>query len=207
MTWEIKPSDRLFFDRYEYALSFFLPGVSCVKGLNDTYTERHLAWRRRSNFDNLDLYENSIQTLLKMLQTHRDEIKLVLYRDQAYVYSNNRGLLDLIANLRFVRRVTKTQAEICLPRDTVLLRNAKNKLRTYLREQRMDHGDQQRLTRFLETHGQTFRLSPALEERLHAQYFYVARYHFLDHDDVRDLMMLQLAFPGLVRKTVSIQAK
>jgi hypothetical protein len=64
------------------------------------------------------------------------------------------------------------------------------------------------LRRFLLNRGDCYRLTPGFRERLAAsRHVYVQSHFFIDHDDVRDIQMLNLVSPGIIRKTLPIQAK
>lgn len=188
-------------------MCFHLPGVECLRGLDERRTRSNLNWRRTLSYSIVAQYETALLDMLPRLQGQRDHCKLIFYRDWAYVYTNDRAWLDQLSSLPYMRCVTKTQARVCLPNDVVLLKTPHHKLRTYFRESRLDRDQVLRLSRFVTTHSEVFRPSPGLVACLARDYSYLSRHHFLDHNDHKDLLLLQLALPGMIRATLPIQAK
>lgn len=188
-------------------MCFHLPGVECLRGLNERRTRVSLNWRRAVSYTLVAQFEAALLDMLSRLQSRRDDCKLIFYRDWAYIYANDQAWLDELGDLPYLRSVTKSQARVCLPDNTVLLKSPRNKLRTYLRESRLDRDQVSRLSRFVTTHNEIFRPSPGLVACLGRPYPYLSRHYFLDHDDPKDLLLLQLVLPGMVRATLPIQAK
>jgi hypothetical protein len=64
------------------------------------------------------------------------------------------------------------------------------------------------LINFLDSRTDCFGFTTTLRQHLtRNRYHWVQRHHFVEHNDPKDITMLSLVVPGLIRKTVSVQAK
>lgn len=218
--------DRKFYDRFDYCLGFYLDEASCLRTLDhasiDDTMERRKQWReiaqqRWANgrqhhsvilgrrWDNItDQTVKDLHTVADQLLKTQAEYKLVVSVNQGYVYTNNLDLINQLNNLPELTYKTYTQAQVTRPKNTIQLKNAHHQFRSYFKilkftEQQKDH-----LMDFLYNQRNHVRVSPALQRWIDQPFNRSQDYFFVDHDSESWLTMLNLVYPGLVRKTVCI---
>jgi hypothetical protein len=221
--------DRLFYNQFEYVLSFTLDEASSLRDLSheeiDRTIERRKEWRsialqrwQKSNnsFGNIlgrrrkeitDETVKHLHLLSDILLTTGSNFKLVVSVNQAHVYTNDLALIDQLDHLNFLECKSYSQAHINRPRNTIQLKNPQHQFRSYFKIVKLTAEQKTHLTRFL-LNQQTVRVSPALNEWIPGPFNRTQDYFFVDHDGMSWLTMLSLVRPGLIRKTMQIiQAK
>jgi hypothetical protein len=217
--------DRLYYDRWLYGMSFYLPEVSCLRELNHEAIDQTLNSRRRwrqiqqqrwqrgqtilvNTLRYQDITEqmcNNLHRVAAVLLEHVDQFKLVVSINTAWIYTNSQDLLQQLADLPCVADATYTQAKINKPRDVVVLQNSKYNYRSYFRSKKLSLQQKKTLVQFLENHQKFVRISPSLEQWTDNMFFRSQDYFFIDHKDMSWLTMLSLVCPNIIRKTMQIQ--
>lgn len=213
-TLAFKPTykDRLFYDQYEYALTFRLTRAGFLRSKSHELLDKRIQWHNVNQFRWTKTVEEpearNLHDFLDVLESLGSH-KLLLTTDYVYIYSNSVDMLERIANLPYVNRnVRASQAVINRPRDTVLLLEPKYQYRTYFKERFMTPENMAVLSKFLLSRTDCFRITDELRRRLRTENnCYTTSYYFVDHNNMEDLVMLQIVCPGIVRKTLTIQAK
>lgn len=221
---QFKPAhrDRLYYDRWQYGMSFYLPEVSCLRDLDHDAIDSTLNGRRRwrqlhqqraqtilgNTLRYRDITEqmcNNLHQVVSVLLEHADEFKLVVSINTAWIYTNSQNLLQQLSDLSCVTNVSCTQAKINKPRDVVVLQNPKYDYRSYFRSKKLNSQQKKTLVQFLENHQEFVRMSPALEQWTDNIFCRAQDYFFIDHNGMSWLTMLSLVCPNLIRKTMQIQ--
>ena len=218
--------DRLFYNQYEYCLSFHLDEVNCLRELDhtsiDEMIQRRQQWReiaqqrwitagskhstivgRRWRPITDDTVKN-LHEFATVLLTSTCQYKLVVSMDQGYVYTNDLGLLQVLNNMSVLSYKGMSQAIVVRPKNTIQLKNSKHKFRTYFGIQKLTTEQKQVLENFLITQHQFVRLSPALQRWVDQSFTRTQDYFFVDHDSETWSTMLNLVQPGIIRKTMHI---
>ena len=217
--------DRLFYNRYEYAIRFNLDEASCLRELDhdhiDTMIERRKAWREVSlqrfqktnnTFGNIlsrrqkDITEKTVDDLhglAELLLLSSSDFKLVVSASQGYVYTNDRCLIDQIGELSGLTQKDYSRAVITRPHNTITLKNPKHQFRSYFKTTKLTDEQKGHLMGFLNNQT-TARCSPALIGWLAGNFHRTQDYFFIDHTEMLWLTMLSLVCPGLIRKTMKI---
>ena len=206
--------DRLFYDQYEYSICVAMPEAGVLRAKSAQALLESIAWRNTQragwgagNTISGQARENLI-SMFDELELVRDQIKLIVSYGIVYVYSNNISVLKRLADLSYVRFLHATQAVVDRPRDVVLINNPKFQYRSYFKERYIEPEDRDRLLNFVDLRGDTFKITNTLRAHLKRnQWHWVQRHHFIEHNDAKDITMLSLVVPGLIRKTVPVQAK
>ena len=225
--------DRLFYNRFEYAIGFHLDEVSCLRELDhvyiDTMIERRIAWREiaqqriigpgKSNLfgqqtilsrRQKDITEKTVSNLHELadiLLTTSADFKLVVSVSNGHVYTNDQALFDQLDNLEYITHKDYSRAVICRPTNTIQLKNPKHQFRSYFKMSKLPYEQKDYLISFL-LNQPTVRISPALDSWLISKFHRTQDYFFIDHNEQSWLTMLSLVCPGLIRKTMQIiQAK
>jgi hypothetical protein len=223
--------DRLFYNRFEYAISFALDEVNCLRDLSheeiDQTIARRIEWReiaqqrwnngsslfRKHNIlgrrrkDITDKTVEDLHNLAEILLTSTADFKLVVSVSQGHVYTNDLKLIDQLDQLGPLLHKSYSQARVNRPLDTIQLKNPQHKFRSYFKTTKLTDNQKIHLTGFL-SNQITVRMSPALNEWVNGSFNRTQDYFFVDHDEMSWLTMLGLVRPGLIRKTQQIiQAK
>ena len=224
--------DRLFYNRFEYAIGFHLDEVSCLRELDhdkiDRMIERRIAWREisqqrfssniksslfpgasqtiisRRNKDITDQTLSDLHGLAEVLLTVNSDYKLVVSVSNAHVYTNDQSLIAQLSELPGVTQKDYTRAVIGRPKDTIQLKKPRHQYRSYFKITKITDEQKRNLLNFLNNYTETIRLSPALTRWTQIPLVRTQDYFFIDHDSAEWLTMLSLVRPGLIRKTQQI---
>ncbi len=219
--------DRLYYDRFEYCLGFFLDEVSCLRTLDHDQIDLVIAnrkhWREiaRQRWINgrqkhgirpgrqyhREITEKTVEDLHGLadaLLNTTCEFKLVVGAGQGYVYTNDLTLIDQLDHRPELTNKTYTRAEICRPKNTIQLKNPRHSYRSYMQMTKLTGQQKQQLINFFHNQQDQVRLSPALKSWIALSFNRTQDYFFVDHDSLTWLTMLSLVQPGIVRKTMNI---
>ena len=211
LTFKSQLKDRLYYDQYEYNLTFRLARAGFLRAKTHELLDNRINWHNETRYkwsgDVSDQDRKNLHDFMDVLQGLNPH-KLVLTTDHVYIYSNSTEDLDMLVALPYVRYASAFQAVINRPRDTLLLTDPQHRYRTYLKERYMTKENMDVLSKFLLSRKDCFRITKDLRRKLaKGDAFYTMSYYFVDHNNMEDLMMLQIVCPGIVRKTLTIQAK
>lgn len=205
--------DRMFYDKYEYGICISLEEAGCLRANSSAGVLEAIRYRNhaRSKYYSSQITKKQKENLLAMfseLEPVRDQLKLVISFGIMYIYSNNASVLQKLADLPYVNFCNAVQAVIDRPRDVVVISNPKFKYRSYFKEKVLEEHERDRLLNFLESRKDVFRVTNTLKHTLNRyRIHWLPRHLFVEHNDPRDITMLSLVMPGIIRKTVSVQAK
>jgi len=198
--------DRLFFDQYEYSMCFRFEGSGRMRTLT------HQAIQHAVNY--ASMFRRGPVTPVERLLDLCDTInaidvpyKRMVYTDWQYFYTNDTGFFQILQRFPGVSHCYFQQAVVDRPRDVVMLKESNYQWRTYFREKHYTKDQLGTLSKFLLARPQQFRVTSHWQQRLPRTNFYITRSFFVDHHDEQDAMLLQIAMPGAVRKTVPIIEK
>lgn len=210
------PRSNLYYKEYSYAIQFYIRDASALRTLShkniENYIDRRYPDKRNHNrwgepAPSQTELENLFNMCDRLLNTIEPYKKIVCH-NYLYIYSNNLDDLNNITSAPYMTCKIATQADVCLPENVVLLKDPKRKFRTYLKERWIPEGQTPVLRKFLLNRTDSYDFTPLFKSRLETwDRFYTMGHFFIDHDDPRDLVMLDLVVPGLIRKTLPIVAK
>lgn len=227
---QFKPviKDRLFYNRFEYAIGFTLDEASALRDLSheeiDLTIERRKEWREiaqqrwnkstsmlgrqhtiltRRRKEITDTTSENLHTLAEMLLTTAADFKLVVSVNQGHVYTNDLMFINQLDQFDFLTKKYYSQAKVDRPKNTIKLKNPKHQFRSYFKITKLTDVQKTHLTGFL-LNQKTVRLSPALDEWIVGAFNRTQDYFFIDHNEMSWLTMLSLVRPGLIRKTQQI---
>jgi hypothetical protein len=207
-------TDRLYYDQYLYSLKLRMKEFSCLRELRNpdatlesassVVSKRFKQRIKYSNFSGPQDLVNLLE-LLVMLWPVKDQIKPVFSGDWGYVYSNDRHLLQSIANQNYVHTYYIKEAVVNRPKDTIVLRSSAYQYRSFLKERQWTTDDKARIVSYLENQP-NIKISRGLKHWLKydTRWPWTRRYHYFDHNDEKIGLMLQLICPGIVRTTMPI---
>ena len=206
--------DRMFYDKYEYGICIALPEAGCLRAKNHAELDQLIAYRNRarSQYSAKEqigtTVRNDLFAMFDELKPIRDKIKLVISFGIMYIYSNDIPVLQRLSKLKFVQFCNAVQATVDRPRDVILKTDPKFKYRSYFKEKVLEEHERDRLLNFLESRRDIFGFTSTLKNTLNRyRVHWLPRHLFIEHNDPKDITMLSLVVPGLIRKTMSVQAK
>jgi hypothetical protein len=216
-------SDRLFYDQWQYCVSFRLDEVSALRNsldpadIADVLDSRE-KWRTRvrerwphNNFVRghdaiTDRTREDLYAFADFLSLIEESYKMVISVNQCRVYSNSAILLERMGRLPFVHLPNYTESKIIRARNTLTLVNPLHEYRSYFRNTKLSTDEKNHLMDFL--NGQKdVRKSPGLQQWIDQPFNRTQNYFFIDYNGSSWLTMLSLVRPGLIRRTVQIVAK
>jgi hypothetical protein len=217
--------DRLFYNRFEYVMSFKLDEVSCLRTLDhgniDSMMKRRQEWREITQQRWLNAKQNTarlsrvhspiteqtvenLHTLAETLLTTDKDFKLVVSSNQAWVYTNEPELFDILEQLPILQHKTYAQVQVNRPANTLKLKNSKYSFRSYFKFSKLTASQKDQLIDFLINQQTQVRLSPSLKIWIDQPFNRVQDYFFIDYKTASWTTMLALVSPGLIRKTLQI---
>lgn len=206
--------DRMFYDQYEYGICVALDEAGCLRsktldGVLVTIRQRNDARRRYGVKEQItNEQKEHVLAMFSELDPVRDKLKLVISFDIMYIYSNDVAVLEKLADLPYVRFCNAVRSSVDRPRDVILKTNPKFKYRSYFKEKVLEEHERDRLLNFLESRKDIFRVTNTLKNTLNRyRVHWLPRHLFVEHNDPRDITMLSLVMPGIIRKTLAVQAK
>jgi hypothetical protein len=128
--------------------------------------------------------------------------------DHVFLYTNELTTLEYMSQVEYIDRWLIGQAVVVYPKDTVMLVNPVHQYRTFLKSRWWDPDTSARIKKFLLGRQDLFRIPAGFREKLERPGRLATRdHHFVDHDNPDLLLMLSLVCPGIINKTLPIQAK
>ena len=220
--------DRLFYDLYQYSISFHLDEVSALRELNHQHIDLIIARRRQWREISLQRWTNSVQSnkniitrrakditdenvtnlhaLTDVLLRSRVDFKLVTSVSSAWIYTNDIKLLEDVDRLDFLSWKTYSEAVVDRPKNTIKLKAPNHRYRSYLKCVKLSDEEKTHLCNFFTNQHGHARISPALLKWMDERWHRTQDYFFVDHDDESWLVMLSLIKPSMIRKTVELIA-
>lgn len=209
--------DRLYFDLYQYAFTFFCRESHAIKEKDAKELARRVRFRQSWNGwpdeEIPELIDNLTQ-LQSYLVSVNANIKYTVSYNYVNVYTNDVAVIDtLIKTCPFISFPRLKEANVTRSRDTItLLKPPEYKLRTYLKARWVDENVKQQLASFFETQTEGIKPSGAFASFLkntHNRYSKIHRqwipeHYYVEHDNTLYLTMLSLIIPGSIRKTMQV---
>ena len=215
--------DRLFYDRFQYSISFYLEEATCLRELDHEYINtmitRRIHYRDISQQSWLngkqsimarrwkDITNETVANLHAVADVVIDskvDFKLVTSLNTVWIYTNNQTLINKIDQLGFLKHKSYTEAVIDRPKNTIRLKNPQHTNRSYLKISKLTPEQKTQLINFFNNQTEHIRVSPGLAVWCDSAFHRTQDYYFIDHNGESWLVMLSLIHPGLIRKTVDL---
>lgn len=224
MQFKKESRSQLYYGQYRYGLRAFVREANLLKWHDHAKIDSIIAIRNRQYLKEY-IYSWRISRSVQsetaqhiheicdiLMQTHADYKKICNF-DHLMVYTNDMDLLSQLTSHPGVLHWWGGKAEIDRPQGVLMRCNPKWHLRSYFREQLLDRDQSRKLNEFVSIRADRYRLNPSLRSQItqdkHDQWpkVYIRPYYFIDHVDESDKLLLSLTMPGLIKKTLPIQAK
>ena len=206
--------DRLYFDQYRYGMRFKFWQSGRMRSLNhDDIVKNVLFNNQLAEISGMALksissdYQQIMLDLSSKMQAAANPFKRIVYTGWQYVYTNHLEEFTDLESVPGVDCVSYTEAVPDQPRDTVVVQHSDYQWRTYFREKFYTKDQLATLSNFIMSRSDQFRTTDTWCRRLTHKHCYITRSFFVDHHDQKDVLLLQIALPGCVRKTVPIVSR
>jgi len=222
------PKDSYFYGKYRYCITFTLDEVNALKSLDHQYIDaiiqRRILWREVAQQRWTNGVQNAKHTILSkrykditdktledlhnfadLLISTSTEFKLVTSVNQGWIYTNVVSFIKKIKSLNYLKNKDYTEAIVSRPKGTIKLQDPKHTHRSYLKSIKLTGQQKQNLINFFANQLDHVRVAPAFNKFLiESPYLRTQDYFFIDHVGESWLVMLNLIYPGIIRKTMEI---
>jgi hypothetical protein len=213
---EFKPvfKDRLFYNAWQYSVSFDLREAHCLRAVDHKQIDTVLDWiattavswrQHRADAITTDLKQN-LYAAKDFFASLTEPHKLTVTVHSGNLFVNDLSIVKRLSKLAGVKITECRQAQINRPAGTILLTNPTHTHRSYFKSTKLTANQKRQLEQFFNNQ-QSIRCSPGFTEWFSTPYVRTQDYYFIDHLGEGDLIMLSLIAPGLIRKTLEIQAR
>lgn len=210
LDWKWQDRDRLYHDQYEWSLMFRFEGVWTTRELNHAHVDRRT---HPASFFNRGV-PHDLHSWIDFVRSRTEAHKRVISYNWISVYTSSDALIQHILDLDYVWQGMRLhRARVTRPRDVILVQSPQHQYRSFFREKSVTRHNAKSLQQYLASNSHIqasqglVRSMEILDNEPTRHSWWSRRYHYVDHDDTRDLTMLQLIVPNLVRCTMPIQAK
>lgn len=226
LPFKLVPKDRLFYDKFEYCIGFFVEEATALREINHDYVDSILDGRIRYKEDCHRKALQSLQNTSWMMEKQfrpitqvtrerlhevaetliraNTEYKSVVSMNNMWVYTNSTELINELDDLTFLLHKHYTRAIINRPRDTIIVRRSRFSMRSHLKSVALTAQQADKLRVFFLRNQGEIRLSPGLNEWCQGVYRRTMDYYFFDYSDPGWIMMISLINPQLLGKTLTI---
>lgn len=207
--------DRLYYDLYTYAVSMRCQGVHYIRSWDHDHLDK-MVQRRRSwsfiaaDFVHSDSNINKLHELIDCVNLITVPFRKTLAYNYLSFYVNDLSVLNSVCALPYMEFLHVTRALVTKPRNQVQLRSSQFQYRTYFRDRWFKPGQGEALAGMFRSYSQVWRMCPSILNMLDSlpktPLNGVRRHWFIDHEHPQDTLILEMAYPGITRKTLPIIA-
>jgi hypothetical protein len=203
----------LYFHAWQYVILFLLPEASFLRELRHERIEQSIRYRnewisRRGGARTITPTEQQIlHDACDYLLTRAHAFKKVVCGNGIWLYTNNPEDFEDIAIIPTGRVLYINQAQVTLTPDVVTLKHARHAFRTYFRERWLSNDELITLRRYFDTRRDMFRQGPGMAKLVTGRRMWLMSNYFVDHNEPNADFLINLAIPGIVRKTMPIVAR
>ena len=207
------PRSSLYFHKWQYVMLFLLPEASFLRELNHNKIDQSINYRnewlaRRSGRSSISSDTRGIlHQACDYLLTRANPFKKVVCGNGLWVYTNNPEDFEDIASIPTGEVLYINQAEVTLTANAVTLKNPRHAFRTYFRDRWLSNDELTALRRYFNARPGLFRQGPGFAKLVQGRRMWMASNHFVDHDEPNADFLINMAVPGIVRKTLPIIAR
>jgi hypothetical protein len=200
----------LYFHKWRYVILFHLPEASFLRDLKHERIDQSITYRnewiaRRGGARHITLtVQQILHDACDYLLTRAYPFKKVVCGNGIWLYTNNLEDFEDIAIIPTGRILYINQAEVTLAPNAVTLKNPKHAFRTYFRERWLSNDELAVLRRYFQTRTNMFRMGPGFTNLVKGKRMWLMSNYFVDHNEPNADLLINMAVPGIVRKTLPI---
>jgi hypothetical protein len=205
-----------YYKQYHHCVIWWMPEGNMMRQLTHKSIDANIFWRNnylqnwRGSFGRTTITERDQERLHEvcdMLLTIKNPFKKVVCNNTMWFYTNHPEDFAAVVACPGTKLIEHKQANISLPADCIMLNTPKHKFRTFFRERFLDDTQRELIKKYFNTRTGQFRAGPGFKQLLNGSRQWIASYYFVDHDDEKDALFINIACPQLVRKTLPIRAR
>lgn len=141
------------------------------------------------------------------LLTRAHPFKKVVCGNGLWLYTNNPEDFADITSIPGGEVLYINQAKVTLTANAVTLKHPRHSFRTYFKERWLSNDELAILRRYFDTRRDLFRLGPGFAKVVTGRRMWLMGNHFVDHDEPNADFLINMAVPGIVKKTLPIIAR
>jgi len=208
-----EPRSQLFYNQYQYRMQFYQRFAWCMRSYDHADIDRRLKNYRGAKANHLPTLTEQqhywdLHSMCDLLRALPDSCKKMIQYDQVFLYTNDLYIIEDMSQIDYIGQIKIGQAVVVYPKDTVMLQNPVHQYRTFLKSKWWDPDASARIKKFLLGRQDLFGIPKSFCKKLERPGRLAIRdHHFVDHDDPDLLLMLSLVCPGIISRTMPIQAK
>jgi hypothetical protein len=189
---------------------FLLPEASFLRELRHEKIVQSIAYRnewiaRRGGARHITTeVQQVLHEACDYLLTRAHPFKKVVCGNGMWLYTNDLKDFEDIGAIPTGEILYINQAEVTLTANAVTLKNPRHAFRTYFRDRWLSNDELTTLRRYFDTRRDIFRLGPGFARLVEGRRMWVAANHFVDHNEPHADFLINMAVPGIVRKTLPI---
>jgi hypothetical protein len=204
--------NQLFFGQYQYCISFFLKNVSVLRDLDPIKILRSIQYRNQwaPSVISKKITEEEQHELIQVcdyLLARSHPFKRIVNSHSMYLYTNNPADFKDLNDVGGLVVCNCTQVNVSLQPDAVTLRNPRHSYRTFFRERWLKDHELRNLREYFQSRADQFRLSPGFQMLVNGRRMWLTGKYFVDHNEPKADFLINMAVPGVVKKTLPIVAR
>ena len=204
------PRSTLYFHKWQYVILFVLPEASFLRELKHERINQSIRYRnewiaRRGGATHITPeVEQTLHDACDYLLTRANPFKKVVCGNGLWLYTNNPEDFADIVTIPTGRLLYINQAEVTLTANAVTLKNPRHAFRTYFRDRWLSNNELVVLRRYFDTRRDMFRMGPGFAKMVDGRRIWLTSNFFVDHNEPCADFLINMAVPGIVRKTLPI---
>jgi hypothetical protein len=216
---EVKSTNKLYYDRYRYCASAYLPYASSLRRQNHYHIDAALDLRETLHQSYPDLralvhgqylrnppitsyVRDDLHLFLNNLQSIEQDYKLVLSKHHFHFYTNCESLIDTVLYEGLLdRKVTKLNIDY--EPSTIVRKKSDYRYRCYFKNTQVSETAKDNMRHFFRAHPE-IKVANSLQHWLKISYKYTSSHYFFDYNDQGMKLMFELTAPGVVRESYTI---
>jgi hypothetical protein len=205
--------NSLFYNQYRYCIAWHMTHAHMLRVLDPQQVKQRIEYRNGTAYQQFKknrVMEDQTITLLEAcdyLSSRPNPFRKNVSTSIIWFYTNHPEDFDRLAAFENSRVESISEADVCLEPGVVTLTRPRHNYRTYFRELWLSSDQVSTIQRYFGARTDQFRLSPGFRMLIEGTRMWMTSNHFVDHNEPQADFMINLACPGMVRKTLPIVAR
>ena len=205
--------NQLFFGQYQYCITWYLKNVSVLRNLDPIKALKSIQYRNQwaptANYRQriIEQEQHELIQVCDYLLARPHPFKRTVSTHVMYLYTNHPDDFKNLNGVGGLVVTNCTQVNVSLQPDAVTLKNPAHSYRTFFRERWLRDHELQNIRGYFLARADQFRLSPGFRMLVNGQRMWLMGSYFVDHNEPRADFLINLAVPGIVKKTLPIVAR
>ena len=205
--------NQLFFGQYRYCISFMLRHANVLRDLDPIKVLKSIqqrnAWAPATHY-RTKISEEEQHDLIQVcdyLLARTHPFKRTVSTHIMYIYTNDPSDFRNLNGVGGLVVCNRTQVNVSLQTDAVTLKNPRHAYRTFFRERWLKDYELRNIREYFQARSDQFRLSPGFQLLVDGRRMWLMSNYFVDHNEPQADVLISMAVPGIVKKTLPIVAR